>query len=111
MSLSRVKSEIAHGSDKFDGVVDIKPFLPEDTKVFIGKDNSDDGIIFWTRMRPYMTVDHIKRNDSGLAVDEIQAISVKDPEADSAFITSAREFNKEMADRVYEKHFKNGTNN
>lgn len=111
MSLSKRRSGILHGSGEFEETVDLEQILPKDSKVFIGNENRDEGIIFWTRMRPYMTIDQLNRNDSGLVADDDQAISIKDPKADQTFISSARELNKEMADRVYEKYFKNGTNN
>ena len=109
VSLSRKITKGDHPTE--EDVVDVDPLLPPGSKFFVGKDKSDDGMIFWIRMQEYFMEDYKKRDDVGLNVSGNSAIASRDTEADPAFLATARELNKEMADRLYEKHFKNGTNN
>ena len=111
LEFHKIPFDVAALSRKSLGTIikfDEKKQMPKDSKLFLGEDNSDKGLIFWTRMRSDERMpDHIKRNDTGLVKSEHDAIAQIDSRADRALVTSARELNNEIAHKLYEKYFRN----
>ena len=107
MALSRK----AHKGDKEAPPSEDK--LPSDTRLYIGRDNDDSGLVFHSRLhrQAYVTAAQYEINDTGLLPLEDEAISGVDPKASRELIISAREETDHLADKLYEKHFKNDTNN
>ena len=107
MTLSRQEPK-----DKYS-VFPYKKILPSDTKLYIGRDDDDSGLGFHLRMhrRAYVTAAQADINDTGLMTLNDEALSGIDTEASRDLVVSAREENKKLTDALYEKYFKNGTNN
>ncbi len=94
-------------------VTDYESLFPADTKLYIGRDNDDSGLGFHLRMhrRAYVIAAQADINDTGLTPLKDEVVSGIDSEASRDLVVSAREENRKLSDSLYEKHFKNGTNN